>query len=323
VSVTTSERIDGHAKDAVVVDVPLVLISQAQRSGGSLLAQLFDGHPQVYAQPDELRIGHPRKWHWPVLDPGDSPQRWFDTLRADRWLRLAGKGYAKPGRNAYATSDRRPFTFDEGEQRQRFFELVADSRMITPRVIIECYFTSFFRSWREWQPTGEERILTAFVPRLAEHRTSVASFRADYPEGKLISLVRDPGGWLASRVARRPKGAIADHFAAWVRSAEATRSLVREAGPWVLGILFEDLLCRPEKVMRRIAAFAGIDFDARLLEPTHLGIRVAPNSSFDERATGIQAHVARRRHGLGADVDELLEVRAAPLYAELVALVGL
>jgi sulfotransferase family protein len=322
VTVTTGEGIRA-AKDDVVVDVPLVLVSQAPRSGGSLLAQLFDGHPQVYAHPLELRIGHPRKWHWPVLDPGDSPERWFDTLRADRWLRLAGKGYAKPGRNAHAAVDRRPFTFDEGEQRRRFLELVADGRRLTPRVIIECYFTSFFRTWGEWQPTGEERILTAFVPRLAELQTSVACFRSDYPDGKLISLVRDPGGWLASRVARRPKAAIADHLEAWLRSAEATRDLIREGGPWVLGILFEDLLCRSEQAMRRIAAFTGIDFNGRLLEPTYLGIPVAPNSSFDVGATGIQPEIARRRHDLGPEIDELLEVRAAPLYAELVALIGL
>jgi hypothetical protein len=166
-------------------------------------------------------------------------------------------------------------------------------------------------------------VLTAFVPRLAGQRTSVARFRADYPDGRLISLVRDPGAWLASRVARRPKAAIADQLAAWVRSAEATRELVREGGPWVLGVLFDDLVGRPEKAMRRIAAFAGIDFDARLLEPTYLGVPVAPNSSFHVRAAGIRADIARRRHALGPEVDALLEVRAAPLYAELVALIGL
>ena len=31
----------------VDVNVPLVLISQVQRSGGTLLSQLFDGHPEV------------------------------------------------------------------------------------------------------------------------------------------------------------------------------------------------------------------------------------------------------------------------------------
>ena len=42
-----------------VVDVrePLVLISQAKRSGGTLLRQLFDGHPEFHAHGHELDIG--------------------------------------------------------------------------------------------------------------------------------------------------------------------------------------------------------------------------------------------------------------------------
>jgi hypothetical protein len=40
------------------LDAPLVLISQAQRSGGTLLSQLFDSHPAIAAHPHELSIGH-------------------------------------------------------------------------------------------------------------------------------------------------------------------------------------------------------------------------------------------------------------------------
>ena len=45
-----------------------MLISQVQRSGGTLLSQLFDGHPEVHAHPHELYIGKPKKWDWPPLD---------------------------------------------------------------------------------------------------------------------------------------------------------------------------------------------------------------------------------------------------------------
>ena len=55
------------------VTCPLVLISQIQRSGGSLLSQLFDGHPEVHAHPHELKIGYPKKDTWlrpPLLEVG-------------------------------------------------------------------------------------------------------------------------------------------------------------------------------------------------------------------------------------------------------------
>jgi hypothetical protein len=64
---------------AVPVREPLVLISQIQRSGGTLLLQLFDGHRQCHVDPYELKIGHPKKHNWPPLDLS-RPETWFETL---------------------------------------------------------------------------------------------------------------------------------------------------------------------------------------------------------------------------------------------------
>jgi hypothetical protein len=38
----------------VRVDQPMILISQIQRSGGTLLSRLFDSHPAIHAHPYEL-----------------------------------------------------------------------------------------------------------------------------------------------------------------------------------------------------------------------------------------------------------------------------
>src|ERR671938_1044237 len=74
----------------VAVREPLVLISQIQRSGGTLLSQLLDAHPQLHAHPHELHIGYPRdKRDWPRLDLGQGPDQWFRALReahVDRML---------------------------------------------------------------------------------------------------------------------------------------------------------------------------------------------------------------------------------------------
>jgi hypothetical protein len=77
------------------VTSPLVLISQIQRSGGSLLSQLFDGHPELDAHPHELKIGYPTKYIWPKLDLNDDPGRWFETLFETMVLKHFRKGYSK------------------------------------------------------------------------------------------------------------------------------------------------------------------------------------------------------------------------------------
>ena len=47
------------------VTSPLTLISQVRGCGGSLLSQLFDGHPELHVHPPELMIGYPEKHIWP------------------------------------------------------------------------------------------------------------------------------------------------------------------------------------------------------------------------------------------------------------------
>ncbi len=49
------------------VSQPLLLIaSRLARSGGSLLLQLLDSHPQLHVRPHELRFGVGETW--PTLD---------------------------------------------------------------------------------------------------------------------------------------------------------------------------------------------------------------------------------------------------------------
>ena len=82
-------------KSAAPITVPLALISQIQRSGGSLLSQLFDGHPEIYAHPDELKIGYPEKYIWPKIDLNDSPENWFSILFEESVIKHFREGYNK------------------------------------------------------------------------------------------------------------------------------------------------------------------------------------------------------------------------------------
>src|SRR3954451_12778543 len=79
----------------VGVREPLVLVSQIQRSGGTLLSQLFDGHPECHAHPHEVAIGFPKSQHWPVLDLG-APDEWFEQLYEKYTQKHFRRGYQKP-----------------------------------------------------------------------------------------------------------------------------------------------------------------------------------------------------------------------------------
>jgi hypothetical protein len=307
----------------VFIDAPLVLISQIQRSGGSLLAQLFDGHPQVCAHPHELSIWHPEKPDWPVLDLTGDPAAWFKQLRDPKWPKLARKGFTKPGDNPFARKERHPFTFSKDEQRRLFFDLVRSRPIRRQRDILDCWFTSFFRSWREWEPTGREVAITGFMPRVAMTLKSLARFRSDYPDGKLISIVRDPRSWYASHSRHGTRRqAVESSVGEWTESTRAVAALVAADQRATLGVIFDDLVLEPEPTMRRIASFAGIDFEPCLLEPSYAGRPVLPNSSFAVSQYGINAAMARRTDAIGDAAAAYIAKEALPLYEELVELIG-
>src|SRR5918996_410393 len=80
---------------SIPVTQPLLLCSQVQRSGGTLLARLFDSHPSCFAHPHELKWGKPRKWHWPQLDLSLDADALLARLDEDWPSTFARKGYSK------------------------------------------------------------------------------------------------------------------------------------------------------------------------------------------------------------------------------------
>ncbi len=303
-----------------LIEAPLVLVSQISRSGGSLLAQLFDSHPQLYPHPWELRIAWSEHWDWPALDleAGAGAGEWFDSLHDSKWEKIAAEGFAKAGRNPHAKEQRHPFTFSVAEHRARFAELVERHPVSRQRDVLDCYFTSFFAGWGEWSPTGREIAITAFIPKMATRADSVDRFARDYPDGRLITILRDPRSWYASsRIVHYKKASkLPDAIAEWLAWARRFDELLSLPPVPTMGLLFEDLVLEPETAMRNVAEFIGIEFDERLLEPSYAGRRVLPNSSFAIPRYGISSEVVRDRE-ISKAAQRLIEEEAMPLYEQL------
>ncbi len=146
------------------VTAPLALISQIQRSGGTLLSQLFDGHPELHAHPHELKIGYPTKYTWPKIDLNDNPNRWLETLFEYSVLSHFKKGYKKEKKR----DDAFLFLFLPSVQRELFLDYVGSIDSLTLRDVFDGYMTSYFGAWLNNQNSdAQKRFITAFTARLA------------------------------------------------------------------------------------------------------------------------------------------------------------
>jgi hypothetical protein len=311
-------------ENIVPVDQPLALICQAQRSGGTLLARLFDSHPQCHAHPHELLIGYPKPHNWPELPLDEEPHVWFAKLKEGYLSTLFTKGRRKiplkaPGDKS---KDSYPFILPPAFQRLLFLEEVARRSPIeSEREILDCYMTSLFNAWLDNQNLrgAEKRWVVAFSPRRAWGE-GLERFSQLYPDGHLISILRDPLSWFASAQGRDPDADTGVLIEQWKRSAREMLEGKRRYEERVSIVRFDDLVRDTLGTMRGLADFLGIDFDPQLAVPTFNGYPVGANSSYGTTDTGVVMDpVERYKEVLSIGQQELVRSECEGVHEEVLA----
>jgi len=301
------------------VTSPLALISQIQRSGGTLLSQLFDGHPELHTHPHELKIGYPTKYTWPKLDMKDDPNRWLETLFEYSVLSHFKKGYKKEKKR----DDAFLFLFLPSVQREIFLDYLGSLGLPTIRDVFDAYMTSYFGAWLNNQnSTGHKKFITAFTARLSMSKENMESFFEIYSDGRLISLIRDPKNWYPSAIRHKPRICrdIQEGIDLWRKSAQAMVRNKERYGDRVCIFTFEDLITKTKSVMRYLAEFLEIRFDDILLEPTFNKYPIRANTSFEAEQDGIIESTLNRYKTLAQEELEFIENMSEELYRQVLSL---
>jgi len=283
--------------------LPLVLIAQIKRSGGTLLSRLFDGHPEVLAFPHELKW----KGQWPEVDPRkDGPLQIARSLVSGN-LKVSRKfnlfGYIKELPGAPPSGDQHlPFQWSEWAYVETFLEgwetVQPQSRRQCFDVFMSAYFSAIL-SRRE--SDKQKKFITAFGPPMSN------AFFEDYPDGLMISICRHPADWYASAMRHRRPYADAEHaMEEWRKSAESAMDLKERHPHHVVLIPFATLVADPSGVMRCLAQRLGLAWHPILSTPTFNGMPIGSNSSFGS-VVGIDASTVGRRDSLGPVLREQIE----------------
>jgi len=249
------------------VTAPLALISQIENSGGSLLNQLFDGHPEIHCHPQEFLIGYPHQSEWPKIELKDNPQRWFEILFEEGLLEHMKKGNTQTEKLDSLSH----FVFLPHLQKQIFIRFLKSVKPIKQRDVFDAYMTSYFGAWLNYRNLGQPKtMVTAFAPWLASIEKNTDDFFEVYPAGKVISIVRNPTSLFESACAKNPQltADIRRAVSEWQKSMRTLRSNKQKFRERVCLIKSEDLVANTQAVMRYLADYLGINFDTILLKPT-------------------------------------------------------
>ena len=267
----------------VRVDQPLVLMTQAPRSGGTLLMRLFDGHPECHALPHELSTLLPSSL--PLPREADRAWKVLHHAMLETWFvggLRAGKGQLSRDSTRYR------FLLPPLLQRRVFDHVLGKREPGSDRDVLDAYLTSYFNAWLDYRPGPAPRWVTGFEPSAILQPDRLRCFRELYPDGRLVSVVRDPAGWAVSAARRNAR--YADRgvaIATWREAVETARRLHEERPGEVAIVPFEALVGQTERMMRALADFLEIEFTDDLLAPTLNGRATKANSSFPVEAAGV------------------------------------
>jgi hypothetical protein len=298
------------------LDLPLVMISQVERSGGSMMAQLFDGHPQVLAHPHELKIGYPHKRVWPPLDIADTDEQ-FRVLFELNNIDFFEEGYTKGRHNTH----RMNFFLMPQLQREIFREVLGrKGAERTARDVLNAYFTSYFNAWLNMRTQIDEaKFITGFVPMMASEAGNMAKFWQAYPDGYVISVVRSPLSWHPSFV--KLKSDLPDltnikaTAARWNASTEAMFRERDRNKDRVIVLRFDDVVKNTEATMKLICRRIGLNFHPSLISPTFNGEPIGSNSIFGATTPGVVTSTPAQRESLISDEErDYLEKHCMPVY---------
>jgi len=257
------------------VTAPLALVSQISYSGGSLLSRLLDGHSKLHAYPRAFAVDSSNKGSWPKIDIKGNPQEWLSII--SKAIAFAGiRAGFKQGEKDNA---RFPFMYLPILQKQIFFKYLESVEPLNARHVFGSYMTACFGAWLNYQNQGlGKKFVTAYAPGMTMQNEAINNFFEIYPDGGLISIIRDPVHWFvsASRLEPQIYGDVESALSHWKKSVRTAIQIRKKFGDRVCLIKFEDLVTQTESVMRFLSEFLGIPYEDILLEPTFNGIPIQP-----------------------------------------------
>lgn len=297
----------------VVASAPLALVSQAPRSGGTLMLRLFDGHSACPTVPHELSVMLPAD---AVPRDADAAFEALTPLSLYRWhasgVKIGWSGLSGKRRHV------RPFRLSPLLAYELFHRLLRSAPPQTDRDVLDAYFTAYFSAWSDAPRIGAESAwIVGFEPGAVANDGRMARYFGLYPEGKLVSVVRDPWSWFVSASAWKKERFATPEVALriWLRAARGVLNQ-REARPGsVMLVGFDDLVLDTRTALASVCGFLGVDLEEGMLSPTLGGAPADTNSSFaDVGGEGVAAAPALNRR---AQLDRETERRITAIAGEV------
>ncbi|MCX8197364.1 MAG: sulfotransferase [Candidatus Micrarchaeota archaeon] len=245
----------------------LIMISAMYENGGNTLQRYLDGHPALYVYPFESQLGtkfcidnlsslFPYKYRWPEFPLNGTVEEDFE-LFFDEELKTRIRF---PLSSKFKDAN---IEMDEKERKSVFIELMK-SKKRERASLIEAFFQSTFKSWKNFNYTGKERVYVGYSPIVGIDAPKIFN---DFPNAKVIHVVRNPYSAYAD-TKKRPFPLSLDRYAQIWNIVQYYALIYKRKFPKNFYIIrYEDLCENVEKFMKKVCDIIRVDYYEELTKP--------------------------------------------------------
>jgi hypothetical protein len=285
-----------------------VFICGHPKSGTSLITALLDGHPEVIAYPEETMFF---RRFLPAINGKTLSEK--IEIAEKQLIHIFEWNLSDPPEHqkGYPDRDYSDISFDAIREKMQCY---LDQHKDKDSEFLNAVMVSF----------GE---VSGLVNERTKHWIEKTPYNEYYsekifewwPKARCIHILRDPRDNFVSYRKKHPNWSPQMFANNWVKSAKAGRTNIEKFGSTRYHLLkFEDLLTKPEEIMRELANFLELTWDECLLMPTRAGDAWRGNSMFAEKYQGIsQKPLMRWREELSPYDQALLQAISGRLMKTL------
>jgi hypothetical protein len=298
-------------RDNIIGDIGsgATFIAGSPRSGTTLMTALLDGHPELLVFPEEYLYVQPRKI------PAKGNRHVLASLFKEKvLLRLKGE---KSFLDELHTEQRKYDDLDyhrfEDEVHKCFRILSEKENKTDGMSMATLAFISLIYGYRI--AIGKERY-SRWVVKHPNYEFHWQRLLNDFPEAKVIYMIRDPREVILSRTLKRNKKRFlkrGGNVAIWKSENSSFRPSVRFLKEWersvmesiriseivsgqILRVRYEDLVAAPRDIMRKVSEFMGVPWQESLVIPSFLGMLWKGDSMQERTFQGIGSSERRKKY---------------------------
>lgn len=252
----------------------VIMLSAMYENGGNTTHRMLDGHPSLFVYPFESQVGTgagsdfltsyvPVRYRWPEFPTDTTPAQAYEMFWDEELKTLL----RVPGRSKFRDCG---LQMDERVRIDAFVD-ACQGKPLNRATFVSAYFHSTFEAWRNVRRTGREEYYVGYNPVQVFDTDKIL---ADFPDGHVIHVVRNPYAGYADTIKRPfPLGIkryawtwnLCQHMALTYREKYPTRfHLIR----------FEDLIADPADSMASLLTRLSLPMAAECLYPSFNAVKL-------------------------------------------------